>query len=95
MRGLIVPQHVLPEMALVIKPDQGQVQLRVTVEQHVSEPMVATLNLAVQSVLVRCNFYPSPCIILSKHNCSQQWIVKLVTGYGELAAFHVELEASR
>ena len=53
MRWLIVPQHVLPEMALVIKPDQGQVQLRVTVEQHVSEPMVATLNLAVQSVLVR------------------------------------------
>ena len=53
MHGLIAPQHVLPEMVLAIKPDPGQVQMRVTVELHVLRQMELTLNLAVQSVLVR------------------------------------------
>ena len=53
MHGLIVPLHVLPEMALAIKPDQGQVQLRVTVELHVLELMAAKVDLVVQCVLVR------------------------------------------
>ena len=53
MHGLIVPLTVLPEMALAIKPDQGQVQLRVMVELHVLRLMEVTLNLAVQTVPVR------------------------------------------
>ena len=53
MRGLIVQLPVLLVMVLVIKPEQEQVQLRVMVELHVLRLMEVTLNLAVQSVLVR------------------------------------------
>ena len=53
MRGLIVLLPVLLAMVLVIKPEQGQVRPRQTVELRVLRVMEVTHNLAVQSVQVR------------------------------------------
>ena len=53
MHGQAVQTPVHPAMVQVIKPERGQVRLRLMVELNAMELVEPALNLAVRSVLVR------------------------------------------